>query len=90
MLGAHRRRPLAVAAPSWALAAQQRIYSQRRASCRCAASVAVSTSSPPSFESWSHHEWIGLSRWHPLSTVGQWPGIGSISYVPVLSPGRSQ
>ena len=24
-----------------------------------------------------------------LSAVGQWRGIGSISYVPVLSPGRS-
>ena len=31
----------------------------------------MSTSSPPSFESWSHHERIGLSRWHPLSEVSQ-------------------
>ncbi len=58
--------------PSWASAAQQRIDSQRRASCRCAGSAAVSTSSQPSFESWSHHETIGLSWWHPLSAVGRW------------------
>ena len=57
--------------PSWASAAQRHIDSQRRASCRCAGSAAVSTSSPPSFESWSHHERIGLSRWHPLSEVSQ-------------------
>ena len=57
--------------PSWASAAQRHIDSQRRVSCRCAGSAAVFTSSPPSFESWSHHERIGLSRWHPLSEVSQ-------------------
>ena len=41
---------------SWASAAQRHIDSQRRASCRCAGSVVVSTSSPLSFESWSHLE----------------------------------
>jgi hypothetical protein len=55
--------------PSWASAAQPHIDSQRRASCRCAGSAAASTSSTPSFESWSHHERIRLS--HPLSAVGQ-------------------
>jgi hypothetical protein len=49
----------------------------------------VSTSSRPSFESWSHHEGIGLSRWHLSSAVGQSPRISSISYVPLRSPGRS-
>jgi hypothetical protein len=72
--------------PSWASVARRRIDSQRRASCRCAGSAVVSTSSPQSFESWSHHERIGLSGRHPLSAVGQWQGIGSISYVPIVSP----
>ena len=62
--------------PSWASAAQRHIDSQRRASCRCAGSAAVSTSSPPSFESWSHHERIGLSRGGTHCrqlVVGSWP-----------------
>ena len=57
--------------PSWASVARQRIDSPLRANCRCAGSAVVSTSSPLSFDSWSHRERIGLSGWHPLSAVGQ-------------------
>jgi hypothetical protein len=50
----------------WESAARQRIDSPIRANCRCAGSAVVSTSSPLSFESWSHRERIGLSGWHPI------------------------
>ena len=72
---------------SWASVARQRIDSPRPANFRCAGSAVASTSSPLSFESWSHRERIGLSGWHPLSAVGQTSAASTRSSQP---PRRSR
>jgi hypothetical protein len=60
--------------PSWASVARQRIDSPLRANCRCAGSAVVSTSSPLSFDSWSHRERIGLSG---APIIGSWPDFAA-------------
>ena len=54
----------------WASVAPPHTASQRPANFRCADSAVACTSSPQDFESWSHHDRIGLFEWHPLSAVG--------------------
>ena len=74
--------------PSWASVARQRIDLPLRANCRCAGSAVVSTSSPLSFESWSHRERIGLSGWHPLSAVRQTSAASTRSSQPPRHAGE--